>query len=71
MTDVAIVGAGYVGVPLAQVFVEAGKTERIQKILDLFGIDEAAQDWRALEAFMRDMGPQLIASVKELGLTPQ
>jgi UDP-N-acetyl-D-glucosamine dehydrogenase len=26
MTDVAIVGAGYVGVPLAQVFAEAGKT---------------------------------------------
>ena len=56
---------------LSDVFVEAGKTERIQKILDLFGIDDAAQDWRALEAFMKDMGPQLIASVKELGLTPQ
>src|SRR5436190_1464600 len=26
MTDVAIVGAGYVGVPLAQVFAEAGKS---------------------------------------------
>ena len=26
MTDVAIVGAGYVGVPLAQVFAEAGRT---------------------------------------------
>ena len=26
MTDVAIIGAGYVGVPLAQVFAEAGRT---------------------------------------------
>ena len=26
MTDVAIVGAGYVGVPLAQVFAEAGRS---------------------------------------------
>ena len=25
MTDVAIIGAGYVGVPLAQVFAEAGR----------------------------------------------
>ena len=56
---------------LSGLFVEAGKTERIQKIIDLFGIDDAAQDWRALERFMREMGPQLIASVKELGLTPQ
>jgi UDP-N-acetyl-D-glucosamine dehydrogenase len=26
MTDLAIVGAGYVGVPLAQVFAEAGRS---------------------------------------------
>ena len=30
--------------------------QKLGQPFDLFGIDDAAQDWRALERFMREMG---------------
>ena len=51
--------------------VEAGKTERIQKILDTFGIDMAAQDHVFFEKFLAEQGPVWIELVKGLNLEPQ
>jgi len=60
------------GMPLGRrQFASGSPGAGVGLILDLFGIDDAAQDWRALERFMREMGPQPIASVRELGLTRQ
>ena len=39
--------------------VEGGKTERIQKILDTFGIDEAARESSYFEKVVRRGGPDL------------
>lgn len=49
---------------------EGGSTLAIQRILDQFGIEEAAKDYREFDRFFREDGPQLIAAVKELGLEP-
>lgn len=56
---------------LSDMMVEAGKTERIQKILDTFGIDRAAQDSAFFEKFMAEQGPVWIKLVKDLNLEPQ
>ncbi len=58
-------------VKLSDMMVEAGKSERIQKILDTFGIDTAAQDHVFFERFMAEQGPQWIALVKSLNIEPQ
>jgi len=50
--------------------VEAGKTERIQKILDTFGIDEAARDNRCFEKIVREEGPIWIDLIKSLSIEP-
>jgi hypothetical protein len=42
---------------LSDMMVEAGKSERIQKSLDTFGIDEAARDHTYFEKVMREEGP--------------
>ncbi|MGH8515129.1 MAG: Bug family tripartite tricarboxylate transporter substrate binding protein, partial [Gammaproteobacteria bacterium] len=56
---------------LSDMMVEAGKTERIQKILDTFGIDNAAQDHVFFEKFLAEQGPVWIELVKGLNLEPQ
>lgn len=56
---------------LSDMMVEAGKTERIQKMLDTFGIDMAAQDHVFFEKFMAEQGPVWIKLVKSLNLEPQ
>jgi UDP-N-acetyl-D-glucosamine dehydrogenase len=63
MTDVAIVGAGYVGVPLAQVFTEAGKS------VVLFDVqpDLVAQLNRG-ESHIEDVPSDVLAPLVEQGL---
>jgi tripartite-type tricarboxylate transporter receptor subunit TctC len=56
---------------LSDMMVEAGKSERIQKILDTFGIDNAAQDHVFFEKFLAEEGPVWIELVKGLNLEPQ
>jgi len=68
---------GPVGLPrdivrkLSDMMVEGGKSERIQKILDTFGIDTAAQDQAYFEKILAEQGPVWIELVKGLGLEPQ
>ncbi len=67
---------GPVGMPpemvqnLSDLMVEAGKTERIQKILATFGIDEAAASHQEFRKLYDEEGPIWISLVKGLGLTP-
>ncbi len=56
---------------LSDMMVEGGKSERIQKILDTFGIDQAAQGQAYFEKFMAEQGPVWIKLVKDLNLEPQ
>lgn len=56
---------------LSDLMVEGGKTERMRKILETFGIDEAARDHVFFEQIMRDEGPVWIDLVKGLNLEPQ
>ena len=56
---------------LSDLMVEGGKTERIQKILDTFGIDESARDNRYFEKVVREEGPIWIDLIKSLNLDPQ
>lgn len=56
---------------LSALMVDAGATPRIRQLNDQFGVEEPAKDWREFEKFSREMGPLLIQSVRELGLTPQ
>ena len=56
---------------LSDMMVEAGKSERIQKILDTFGIDMAAQDHVFFEKILAEQGPIWIDLVKGLNLEPQ
>jgi len=72
------VGAsGPVGIPeeivqkLSDMMVECGKTERIQKIIDTFGIDEAARDRAYFRKVMNEEGPVWIDVIKSLNIEPQ
>jgi tripartite-type tricarboxylate transporter receptor subunit TctC len=56
---------------LSDMMVEGGKSERIQKILDTFGIDMAAQDSAFFEKILAEQGPVWIELVKGLNLEPQ
>lgn len=58
-------------VRLSDMMVEAGRSERIQKILDTFGIDTAAQDHVFFEKILAEQGPIWIELVKGLNLEPQ
>ena len=58
-------------IKLSDMMVEAGKTERIQKILDTFGIDTAAQSHVFFEKILAEQGPIWIELVKGLNLEPQ
>src|SRR5262245_16795899 len=69
--------AGPVGIPeeivqkLADLMVEAGRTERIQKIIDTFGIDEAARDRRTFQKVLDEEGSVWIDVIKSLNIEPQ
>ena len=83
VTDIAFQVQGFIclvgpaGMPkeivkkLSDLMVEAGQSERIQKILDTFGIDRAAQDTAFFEKMMAEQGPVWIDLVKGLNLEPQ
>src|SRR2546421_6327145 len=62
-TDVAIVGAGYVGVPLAQVFAEAGKS------VVLFDVKaDVVERLNRGESHIEDVPPEALAPLVENGL---
>src|SRR5207248_9678591 len=63
MTDVAIVGAGYVGVPLAQVFAEAGKS------VVLFDVQpDVVTRLNRGESHIEDVPSEVLAPLVERGL---
>jgi len=56
---------------LSDLMVEGGKTERIQKIIDTFGIDEAARDRAYFRKVLDEEGPVVIDVIKSLNIEPQ
>jgi len=69
--------AGPVGMPreiverLSDLMVEAGKTDKIQKLLDTYGIDESAQGHIAFKKLYDDETPIWVDAVRALGLAPE
>jgi len=56
---------------LSDLMVEAGKTDRIQKLLDKYGIDESAQGHVAFKKLYDDETPIWVDAVRALGLAPE
>ena len=56
---------------LSDLMVEAGKTDRIQKLLDKYGIDEPAQGHIAFKKLYDDETPIWVDAVRALGLAPE
>jgi tripartite-type tricarboxylate transporter receptor subunit TctC len=56
---------------LSDLMVEAGHSERIRKILDIFGIDDAAHDHISFEKIVAEEGPIWIDEIKSLNIEPQ
>jgi tripartite-type tricarboxylate transporter receptor subunit TctC len=56
---------------LSALMVEAGRSERVQRLLDALGIDEAAQGYVEARALHEAEKPVWIELVTSLGLTPQ
>jgi len=56
---------------LSDLMVEGGKTERIQKIIDTFGIDEAARDRAYFKKVIDEEGPVWLDVIRSLNLEPQ
>ena len=56
---------------LSRLCVEAGKTERVRKILDTFGIDDAAMSRQTLKKFFDEEGPVWIEHARALNLAAQ
>ncbi len=56
---------------LSDLMVECGKTERIQKIIDTFGIDEAARDRAYFKKVLDEEGPVWLDVIKSLNIEPQ
>jgi tripartite-type tricarboxylate transporter receptor subunit TctC len=56
---------------LAKLMVEGGKTERVQKLLEAFGVDQPAMDRASSIALYEKEGPIWLESIKTLGLEPQ
>lgn len=56
---------------LSDLMVEGGKSERIQKILDTFGIDEGARDRTYFKEVIAKEGPVWIDLIKSLNIEPQ
>jgi hypothetical protein len=56
---------------LSSLMVEAGKTDKVQKLLDKLGIDEAAQGRIAFRTIYDEETPIWVDAVKALGLAPE
>ena len=56
---------------LSDMMVQLGKSERIVRILDTFGIDMAAQDQAYFQKYLAEEGPVWLELVKGLNLEPQ
>jgi hypothetical protein len=56
---------------LSGLMVEAGKTDRIQKLLDKYGIDESAQGHIAFRKMHDEETPIWVDAVRALGLAPE
>lgn len=56
---------------LSDLMVEAGKTDRIQKLLDKYGIDDSAQGHIAFRKLYDDETPIWVDAVRALGLAPE
>jgi tripartite-type tricarboxylate transporter receptor subunit TctC len=56
---------------LSDLMVEGGKTERIQGIINTFGIDEAARDRVYFKKVIDDEGPVWLDVIKSLNIEPQ
>ena len=69
--------AGPIGMPqdiverVPGLMVEAGKTDKIQKLLNWSGMDQSAQGHVAFRKLYDSETPPLLAAVKALGLTPE
>jgi tripartite-type tricarboxylate transporter receptor subunit TctC len=69
--------AGPAGMPreiverLSDLMVEAGKTDKIQNLLDKYGIDESAQGHVAFRKMYDEEAPIWIDAVRALGLSPE
>ena len=55
----------------SNLFVEAGKSEKVQQILDTFGIDESAIGREGFRKVVDEEGPIWLKLVSSLGLEPQ
>lgn len=51
--------------------VEGGKSERVQKLLDAYGIDESAQGHMGFKKLYDNETPIWVDPVRGLGFTPQ
>src|SRR5262249_43043164 len=56
---------------LSDLMVEGGKTERVQKINETFGIDEAARDRAYFKKVIDEEGPVGLDVIKSLNIEPQ
>jgi tripartite-type tricarboxylate transporter receptor subunit TctC len=56
---------------LSDLMVEGGKTERVQKINETFGIDEAARDRAYFKKVIDEEGPVWLDVIKGLNIEPQ
>ena len=56
---------------LSDLMVEGGKTERVQKINETFGIDEAARDRAYFKKVIDEEGPVWLDVIKSLNIEPQ
>ena len=55
---------------LSDLMVEAGKTERVLKINDQFGIDEGARDRAYFKKVLDEEGPVVLEVIKGLNIEP-
>ena len=82
-TDQAFLVRGWIGLfgpagipdpvvqTLSDMMVEAGRTERIQKVLETFGIDDSARDRVFFRKILDEEGPVWIDLIKGLNIEPQ
>ena len=56
---------------LSDLMVEGGRTERVQKINETFGIDEAARDRAYFKKVIDDEGPVWLDVIRGLNIEPQ
>ena len=56
---------------LSGLIVEGSKTERLQKLLDTFGIDETPLGHEEFKKLYAEGGPIWISSIQGLGLTTE